>query len=297
MLEYVSQQLLNGLLLGSLYALIAIGFSLIYGIIRLINFAHGDVAMMGAYLTLGLFAALGFPFPVTFILVAAGGFLIGVLIDLIGFRPMRNAPQVTGFITSLAISILIQNLGIMGLSAQPRNFQVPDYLQARLEIGFLSLRVLDVAILVASILIMFALVGFVRRSRLGVAMRATADNLPVARLMGINTDRTIMLAFSIGGSLAAVAGLFWGAKYGQIDPMMGFVPGLKAFLAAVIGGVGSIAGAVVGGYLLGFAEILFVGFLPPEYASYRDGFVFTLLIVFLLVRPRGLLGTLTEERA
>jgi branched-chain amino acid transport system permease protein len=253
--------------------------------------------MMGAYLTLGLFAALGFPFPVTFILVAAGGFLIGVLIDLIGFRPMRNAPQVTGFITSLAISILIQNLGIMGLSAQPRNFQVPDYLQARLEIGFLSLRVLDVAILVASILIMFALVAFVRRSRLGVAMRATADNLPVARLMGINTDRTIMLAFSIGGSLAAVAGLFWGAKYGQIDPMMGFVPGLKAFLAAVIGGVGSIAGAVVGGYLLGFAEILFVGFLPPEYASYRDGFVFTLLIVFLLVRPRGLLGTLTEERA
>ncbi len=297
MTAYILQQLLNGLLLGSLYALVAIGFSMIYSIVRLINFAHGDVAMLGAYATLGLFVGLGLPFPVTFLMVAIFGFLIGVVIDAVGFRPMRHAPQVTGFITSLALSILIQNAGLMGFGTQPKNFQLPDFLLTSLTWGNFSVRILDVIVLASSVAVMAVLVLFVHKTKMGIAMRATAENLPVARLMGINVNLTIMLTFGLSCALAAIAGLFWAARFGQIDPLMGFVPGLKAFLAAVIGGVGSLAGAMLGGFMLGMAEVLLVGFLPPEYSSFRDGLVFSALILFLLFKPNGLLGRSMETRA
>ncbi len=155
----------------------------------------------------------------------------------------------------------------------------------------------DVLIVLTALILMGLLVLLVTRTRLGMAMRATAENLTVARLMGINVNRIILYAFAIGSALAGIAGLMWGGKYGQIDPLLGFVPGLKAFVAAVIGGVGSIPGAMLGAYLLGMSEVLFVGLLPPEYASYRDAFVFGLLILVLLVLPNGLLGRSTEERA
>ena len=222
---------------------------------------------------------------------------MGVLIERTAFRPMRGAPQVTGFITSLAISILMQNLGILLLTAQPRNFFFPEYLQKIFHLGPVSFRAVDLLIVVISVVLMALLVLMVRTTRLGMAMRATAENLNVARLMGININRIIMLAFAIGSGLAAVAGLMWGGKYGQIDPLLGFVPGLKAFVAAVIGGVGSIPGAMLGGYVLGFSEILFVGLLPPIYSAYRDAFVFTTLILILLVLPTGLLGRKVEEGA
>ena len=297
MSSYILQQILNGLLLGSLYALVAIGFSMIYGIVRLINFAHGDVAMLGAYATLGLFVGLGLPFPVTFLMVAVFGFLIGIAIDTIGFRPMRHAPQVTRFITSLALSIFIQNASLMGFGTQPKNFSLPDFLLAPLAWGNFSVRILDLIVLTASVAIMAILVLFVHRTKMGIAMRATAENLPVARLMGIDVNRIIMLTFGLSCSLASIAGLFWAAKFGQIDPLMGFVPGLKAFLAAVIGGVGSLAGAMLGGFMLGMAEVLLVGLLPPEYSSFRDGMVFSALILFLLFKPNGLLGRSMETRA
>ncbi|NIS70479.1 MAG: branched-chain amino acid ABC transporter permease, partial [Proteobacteria bacterium] len=195
------------------------------------------------------------------------------------------------------ISILMQNVGVLLLTAQPRNFFFPDYLQKIFYLGTISFRALDLVIVVVSILLMVLLVLMVQTTRLGMAMRATAENLAVARLMGININRIIMLAFAIGSSLAGVAGLMWGGKYGQIDPLLGFVPGLKAFVAAVIGGVGSIPGAMLGGYVLGLAEVLFVGLLPPIYSAYRDAFVFGTLILILLVLPTGLLGRKAEERA
>jgi branched-chain amino acid transport system permease protein len=294
---YLASQLVNGLILGSMYAVVAIGFSMIYGIIRLINFAHGDIVMVGAFVTLGLVLFSKLPFPVIVILVLVAGALMGILIERAAFRPMRGAPQVTGFITSLAISILMQNLGILLLTGQPRNFFFPDYLQKVIHLEPVSFRVLDLVIVVMSVLIMVLLVLMVRTTRLGMAMRATAENLNVARLMGININRIIMLAFAIGSGLAGVAGLMWGGKYGQIDPLLGFLPGLKAFVAAVIGGVGSIPGAMLGGYVLGLAEVLFVGLLPPIYSAYRDAFVFATLILILLVLPSGLLGRKAEERA
>lgn len=293
---YVLQQLVNGLMLGSLYALVAIGFSMIYGIVRLINFAHGDVVMIGAFTTLGLVTA-GVPWPLVLVAVALAGALAGATIERAVFRPMRDAPQVTGFIATLAVAIAIQNAALMLLTGQPRNFLFPDALRARIAIGPTTVGLLDLLIIGTTLVVSLGLVLVVRRTRLGIAMRAVADNVTAARLMGIPVGRTIMLAFAIGSGLAALAGLLWGGRFGQIDPLMGFAPGLKAFVACVIGGVGSITGAMLGGYLLGMAEILFVGLLPPALAGYRDAFVFALLVLVLLVLPNGLLGQSEEERA
>ena len=295
--SYILEQIANGIILGSMYALIAIGFSLIYGIVRLINFAHGDIVTIGSFAMLASAVALNIPFPLAILVVLATGAATGMLIERIAFRPMRGAPQVTGFIASLAVAIVIENLGIMTLTAQPRNFIVPAYLSEFVHLGSLQIRAIDLAIVVLAILLMAALALFVRFTKAGMAMRATAENYNVARLMGINIDRMILLAFAIGSALAAAAGLMWGSKYSQISPLMGLIPGLKAFVAAVIGGVGSIGGAMLGGYVLGLAEVLLVGLLPPEYSGYRNVFVFVVLIVILLVMPNGLLGRSTEERA
>lgn len=293
---YVLEQLINGLILGSMYALVAIGFTMIYGIIRLINFAHGDVVMIGAFVTLGLIV-IGVPFPVIIVLVLGAGAFMGFAIERLAFRPMRGAPQVTGFIASLALSVLLQNAGILAFSPQPRNFFFPEYLQRIIRLGALSIRALDLTIIGISVFLMIVLVLVVKTTRMGMAMRATAENLNAARLMGININRIIMISFMIGSSLAGIAGMMWGGKYGQIDPLLGFVPGFKAFVAAVIGGVGSISGAMLGGFLLGVAEILFVGLLPPVYSAYRDAFVFGALILILLVKPSGFFGKRGEERA
>ncbi len=294
---YIAQQIVNGLILGSMYALVAIGFSMIYGIVRLINFAHGDIVMIGAFVTLGLLQAAGAPIPVVAAGVLAAGAIMGVLIERAAFRPMRGAPQVTGFIASLAVSIMLQNLGVLLLTAQPRNFSFPDYLQGLIQVGAVSFRVIDAVIMLSAVLLMCGLLFLVHRTKLGMAMRATAENLDVARLMGIDINRTIMSAFALGSALAGVAGLMWGGKFGQIDPLLGYVPGLKSFVAAVIGGVGSIPGAILGGYILGLAEVLFVGLLPPIYSAFRDAFVFFTLILLLLLMPNGLLGVKTEDRA
>lgn len=294
---YFIQQLLNGFILGSMYALVAVGFSMIYGIINLINFAHGDIVMIGAFSTLGLLAGLGLPLWIVVPGVIAVGAMSGLVVERFAFRPMRGAPQVTGFIASLGVSIMIQNLGILTLTAQPRNFSFPSYMQAAFDIFGLHIRLIDLSIVIATPVLVAILLFIVYRTKIGTAMRATAENLDVARLMGVNINRTIAVTFAIGSALAAVSGLMWGGKFGQIDPLMGFLPGLKSFVAAVIGGVGSIPGAILGGFLLGMSEVLFVGLLPPIYSSYRDAFVFGSLIVILLVLPNGILGKNREERA
>ncbi|MGM0562532.1 MAG: branched-chain amino acid ABC transporter permease [Pseudomonadota bacterium] len=297
MSAYVLQQLINGLVLGSMYALVAVGFSMIYSIVRLINFAHGDVAMIGAFSTFLVFAAAGLPLWVIVPATLAVGAAVAAIIEFLVFRPQRQAPQVNGFITSLGVSILIQNVGILLLSAQPRSVRLPGLLRTNHDFFGARVTTLDILIVAATLISLLVLTLFVKRTRLGIAMRATSENVSAAQLMGIPVNRVITAAFAVGGALAGLAGLMWGGRYGQIDPLMGFVPGLKAFVAAVIGGVGSLAGAALGGYLLGMAEIMIVGMLPSEYGSYRDAFVFGLLILVLLVMPNGLLGKPAEERA
>jgi branched-chain amino acid transport system permease protein len=296
MSQYLFQQLVNGLALGSLYALVAIGFSMIYGIVRLINFAHGDLVMIGAFSTLGL-VATGAPWPLILLLVLAIGAGAGATIGAVVFRPLIGAPQVTGFIATFAVSIVIQNTALMTLSGQPRNFLFPAFMRQRAGFGGVSASLTDLLIIGLTVTLIAVLFTIVYRTKLGTAMRATADNVTAARLMGVAVDRTIIAAFAIGSTLAAAAGLLWGGKFGQIDPLLGFVPGLKAFVACVIGGVGSIGGAMLGGYILGLAEVLFVGLLPQELSGYRDAFVFLLLIVILLVKPSGLFVRHAEERA
>jgi len=295
--SYLAQQFINGLNLGSVYALVAIGLTIVYGILRLINFAHGDLLMWGAYLSLALlansFLPLGLAVLIPMVVIGA----VGVLVERVAYRPLRGGPEVAMLITSLAVSAVIQNSTIMTMTAQPKPFRLPAGINQLHRVGNISFSTLDILSVSLAVALMLGLTLFVRRSRLGIAMRASSENLRAAHLMGININQVIATAFAIGSALAAVAGFLWAAKYGTVEPFMGFLPGLKAFVAAVIGGIGVIPGAVLGGYLLGFAEIFFVGFLPPAYAGYRDAFVFALLLIILLIRPNGILGVSTEERA
>ena len=287
-LPYIAQQIVNGLTLGSVYALVAIGLTIVYGILRLINFAHGDLLMVGAYLALAVLLNTALPLGAAVLLpmVVIGG--VGILVERLAYRPLRGAPEVAMLITSLAVSNFIQNGTVMTLSAQPRAFRLPSAWTALNQVGGVSFSTLSALSVGAAILLMLLLTLFVTRTRVGVAMRACSENLRAARLMGIDINQVIAYAFAIGSALAAVAGFMWAGRVGEIEPFMGFLPGLKAFVAAVIGGIGSIPGAMLGGYLLGVAEIFFVGFLPPELSGYRDAFVFALLLLVLLVRPRGL---------
>lgn len=297
MSDYMIQQTINGLSLGSLYALVAIGFSLIYGVIRLVNFAHGDLLMIGAFLTYALVAGDVVPWATIPLIILFGGFIAGGLIERVAFRSIRGAPMITGFIVTLSVSVAIQNLALILLGSQPRNFSFPAVFRTRIPIGGADVALIDLVIPAVTLICAIGLSIFIRRSRVGVAIRAVAENSFAAQLMGISIGRLVFLVFGLGGALAALAGLFWSGKYGQISPLMGFVPGLKAFVATIIGGVGSVPGAILGGYILGFSEVAFVGFLPPEYAGYRDAFVFGLLILILLVRPQGLFGENEQERA
>ncbi|GIV68924.1 branched-chain amino acid ABC transporter permease [Caldilinea sp.] len=294
---YVAQQIINGVNLGSMYALIAIGLTMVYGLLRLINFAHGDLLMLGAYLGLLLVSAAFTPLILTlFIPMLVIGF-VGILVERLAYRPLRGAPEVTMLITSLAVSSIIENSMVMTVTAQPRAFNLPAGVNQLHTVAGVSFSTLDALTVGLSVALMAALTLYVRNTRTGIAMRAAAENLRAARLMGIDINRVVMVAFFLGSMLAAAAGWLWAAKYSTVEPFMGFLPGLKAFVAAVIGGIGVIPGAVLGGYLLGFAEIFFVGFLPPAYSGYRDAFVFALLLLILLIRPNGILGASTEERA
>lgn len=287
----------NGLALGSIYALLAIGLTMVYGILRLINFAHGDLMMLGAYLATVMIGSAYFPIILAVLVPTVLIGLFGLLVERVAYRPLRGAPEVALLITSLGVSRLLQNSAVLGLSPQPRSFRLPGSLTESFEVAGVRLTQLDVLTFVLVLALMVGLTAFINRSRTGMAMRASSENLQAARLIGINVNHVVGAAFLIGSALAGVAGFLWAGRYGIIDPFMGFVPGLKAFVAAVIGGIGSIRGAVIGGVLLGVAEIGFVGFLPPEYSGFRDAFVFGLLLLVLLVRPNGLFGTSEIERA
>lgn len=296
-LDYITQQVINGLAIGSLYALVAVGLSMVYGILRLINFAHGDLMMLSAMSGVTLWVGLKGSPLVLFAAVVVFGGLAGLALERVAYRPLRGAPEINMMITSFAISSLLQTGTIMGLQATPRRFEGVELLSRFYAIGPVQVRGADIANLVVAVIAAIGLTWFTRTSRTGIAMRAVAENLQTSMLMGVNPSRPIGLAFFLGSLLAGTAGVLWGWKFGQVDPLMGFLPGLKGFVAAVVGGIGSIPGAFLGGYVLGFAEVFFIGFLPPSYSGYRDVLVFGLLFVVLLVRPQGLLGRAGGRRA
>ncbi len=283
------QHLANALSLGSLYALIAIGYTMVYGILRLINFAHGDVFMLGAYLAFYAVATFLLPWWAAFLLAILVTALFGVVLERVAYRPLRDSPRISVMISAIGASFLIENVGIVVFGGRPKGVQVPDVMNVRLGLGGVSVMSVSVVIPVLTFAVLAVLLWVVHRTKTGMAMRAVSTDLDAARLQAIDVNRIISFTFGAGSLLAAVGGIMWSYKYPQLNPLMGTMPGLKCFIAAVIGGIGSIQGAVLGGFLLGGIELLTLAFLPTL-TGYRDAFAFVLLIVVLLVKPSGLLG-------
>ena len=302
------QQLINGLTLGAVYAVVALGYTMVYGIIQLINFAHGDVVMVGAMVAFSVIGALapsGQP-PLVIVLVATGCavsacVLIGYAMERLAYRPLRGAPRLAPLITAIGVSIILQHLAMMIWSRNPLAF--PQIIKTQsYDIGGATVTNVQIAILAISIAIMAGLVALVYRTRLGTAMRATAQNPQVAGLMGIDANRVIAFTFVIGAALAAVAGVMVASYYGIAHYAMGSQLGLKAFCAAVLGGIGNIPGAMLGGVLLGLVEALGAGYIGDLTgnvfgSNYQDVFAFIVLIGVLVLRPSGLLGERVGDRA
>lgn len=288
---YFLSQFVNGLKLGSVYAMVAIGYSMVYGILRLINFAHGDIMTVGVYTILVLATAFGVPLWATIIVSILIAIIVGLTAERIAYRPLRSAGEETTLISSLAVSIFLQNLLTMIFSPQRKAFHLPDYLSELHSFGSVKLSTMNIITFISVFIILIILSYVIKKTKIGMAMRACSDNMNASKLMGINITNVIVVAFAIGSGLAALSGLMLAGEYKTIDPLMGFVPGLKAFCAAVLGGIGSLGGAVLGGFILGIAEMLFAGLMPTEITPYRDAFVFVLLILVLLIRPNGILGS------
>ena len=252
------QQVVNGMSLGGMYALIAIGYTMVYGVLRLINFAHADVMMVGAFSTLFLFSSVGLPFGVAVFLTLGLCGLFGMLIDRVAYRPLRQASKISMLITAIGVSFFLEKL--------------------------------------ITVLLLLAILWLLYRTRYGMAIRAVAFDVNTVRLMGIDANRIISLVFALGSSLAALGGVFYSISYPTIDPLMGVLIGLKAFAAAVLGGIGSVTGAVLGGFILGFTEVVAVAIFP-ELGGYKDAFAFLFLILVLLFRPVGIMGDERLERS
>jgi branched-chain amino acid transport system permease protein len=292
---YVTQQVFNGVVFGAMYALLALGMTIIYGILRLIHFAHGALITVGAFVFYAFAAFLGVPFVGAIVLVIGFGALMGVVLDVIAYKKVVGGPETSMLITSLGFYIFIENMMKLIVSPQPYAFRTPAFLDRLFKGKLVTFRTIDLFIVGLSVAIMLLFNLFVKKTRMGKAMRATAESGEAARMVGINVARVINFSFVVASAIAAITGFMWGAKYGQISYSMGFMAGVKAFIAIVIGGVGSIPGAMFGGFILGILEMFSVAFLPPGYAGYRDGIVFVILIIILIVRPSGILGQREAE--
>ncbi|HZZ83984.1 MAG TPA: branched-chain amino acid ABC transporter permease [Anaeromyxobacteraceae bacterium] len=294
-LPLLLQQLANALALGSLYALIAIGYTMVYGILRLINFAHGDVFMLGAYVAFYCVALFLLPWWASFVIAIVVTALLGVLLERVAYRPLRDSPRISVMISAIGASFLIENVAVVLFGGRPKGVAVPDILNVKLAFGSVSIMSVSLVIPIFTFVILAVLLWVVGRTRTGMAMRAVSTDLDAARLQAIDVNRIISFTFGSGSLLAAFGGILWSYKYPQLNPLMGVMPGLKCFIAAVIGGIGNIQGAVLGGFLLGGIELLTIAFLPTL-TGYRDAFAFVLLIVVLLVKPSGLLGSRQVEK-
>ena len=283
------QQLANAASLGSLYSLIAIGYTMVYGILRLINFAHGDVFMLGGYFAFYLIGAAFMPWWVALIVAIGLSAIFGIALERVAYRPLRDSPRISLMISAIGASFLIENLCVVLFSGRPKSFPSIHLFDTVVNMGSVSVLSVSLIIPVITAIMLVVLLFVVHKTKTGMAMRAVATDVEAARLMAIDVNLVISITFGIGSALAGLGGIMWAAKYPQLNPLMGIMPGLKCFIAAVIGGIGDIGGAVLGGFLLGFIEIMVAAFLP-QLTGYRDAFSFVLLILVLLIKPAGLLG-------
>ena len=294
------QQMVNGISLGSIYALIALGYTMVYGIVKLINFAHGDILMVGVVVGLFSITAFGGPTPVSiliaFIFAMIFCAVFGIVIEKTCYKPLRNAPKINALITAIGVSILIENGAVVipFIGPNPKAFPTMEEMGRNLQgLGNLNISIVQVFEFVVSVLLMIALNYIVNRTRIGKAMRAVSFDQDAALLMGININKVISFTFAMGAALAAAAGILFATAYPQAEPYMGIMPGLKAFVAAVLGGIGSIPGAMLGGFIIGIAETLTKGFISSTMA---DAIVFAILIIILVVKPAGIMGKNIREK-
>lgn len=286
------QQLVNGLILGSVYALLALGYTMVYGIIKLINFAHGDIYMIGAFMGYYLINILKFNFFLSLILAMIGTAILGVVIEFLAYRPLRNSTRIAALITAIGVSFLLQNGMIFFVGANTRSF--PQVIKTvRFNLGPISISNIQLLILGISIFLMVALQFIVQKTKMGKAMRAVSVDSDAAQLMGINVNRTISFTFALGSALAGAAGVLIALYYNSLEPLMGMTPGIKSFVAAVLGGIGIIPGAALGGFVIGLLETFATAL---GLSDFRDAIVYAILIVILLIRPAGILGKNVKEK-
>jgi len=293
-LDQLIQQLVNGISLGSIYALIALGYTMVYGIIKLINFAHGDVYMIGAYIGYALTTFLGLGFFPSIIIAMVACATLGVVIEKVAYKPLRNSSRITLLITALGVSLFLEYTMMYFVGARVRAYPNPPVIPNTVyHAGDIIINFQQIVIVLTTVALMIMLQFVVMKTKRGKAMRAVSTDMDAARLMGINVDQTISFTFLLGAFLAGAGGVLVGVYYGSINPLMGIMPGLKAFVAAVFGGIGIIPGAMIGGYVIGVIETFVMGY---GYSLYRDAAVFLILILILIIRPTGLLGKNVGEK-
>ena len=290
------QQLVNGITLGGVYALIAVGYTMVYGVIQLINFAHGEIYMLGGFMAYTLVAVLGMPFFPAFILTLLICALLGIILDFVAYRPLRKAPRLAALITAIGMSIFLQNMAMLVWGSQiksyPRDILPLFFSESAITFGDVSLSWLQLFILAITLSSMIILHLTIHKTRIGMAMRAISQDKTASALMGIGVNRVISFTFAIGSAMGGMAGILVGLYYNAIFPTMGYVAGIKAFAAAVLGGIGSVPGAMLGGGVLGIAEVMGAGYISSEY---RDGISYAVMIAVILFKPSGLIGKQTGE--
>lgn len=290
----ILQYFINGISIGSVYAIIALGYTMVYGIAKMLNFAHGDVIMIGAYISFCVTNYLGLPAPLALIISMGFCLVLGIVIEGLAYKPLRGAPSLAVLITAIGVSYFLQNAAQLIWSSSPKNFtSIVTFAPFSLAGGKLIITGEVLVTVGASILVMIGLTFFTGKTRTGKAMRAVSEDRDAAQLMGINVNRTISTTFAIGSALAAVAGVLLCSTVPTLQPTTGAMPGIRAFTAAVLGGIGSIPGAMLGGVLLGIVETFSKAYLSPEFS---DAIVFSVLIIILLVKPAGLLGKQIQEK-
>ena len=280
------KQVINGVQVGSIYALVALGYTMVYGIVKLLNFAHGDFIMVGAYISLFAMTGAGMPVWLAAIIAVAGCALLGVLTEKIAYKPLRNSPKLSVLITAIGVSLFLQNLFLILFTSSPKPYPNTVNIPA-VNVGPIQISGVTLVTIVLSAVSMIALQLFVKKTKMGRAMRAVSEDAQAATLMGVNVNHTISLTFAVGSGLAAIAAVMYCTAYPMVDPYMGSMLGLKAFIAAVLGGIGSLPGALLGGLIVGVSESMAATFLG---STYRDSVAFIILIIVLIVRPHGLFG-------
>ncbi len=287
---YLAQQLINALSYGSILGLLAVGYTMIYGILGLINFAHGEIFMIGAFICYFLVALYHMPWGVAALSAVAGATIAGLLLERFVYRPCvrRKAPVLTVFIASFGASLGLRYLFMMFFTDRRRAFPIPEIFETMYYWGGIAVGLRDIIIFITTIIIMSFVAYIIKFTRLGAAMRGVSFDAKTAQLMGINSAKIIIAAFAIGSALAGISAIEYGITFGIVNPAMGFIPGLEGFIAAVLGGIGNVPGAMIGGFLIGVGEILFVALLPPDLSPLRPLFVWALLFVILFLRPSGL---------